>query len=75
MDALKNENGIHYLVAFDYENFLYKETIGKDVLLFLYSNFTEHNNELMEKRIHNTIKKLEGNSHLIFAKSNPLINE
>lgn len=68
-------NGIHHLVGKDYENFLFRETIGKDVLFVLYSEFSEETTELLDKRIKNTIAKLEGNSHLVFAKSNPLLNE
>lgn len=68
-------NGIHNLVGNDYENFLFKETIGKDVIFYLYSEFENEINEKMINRMENTIKKLDGNSHLVFARSNPLFNE
>ena len=41
-------NGIHNLVGYDYENFLFKETIGKDVLFYLYSNYNEENYDLLK---------------------------
>jgi hypothetical protein len=67
--------GIHHLVGKDYENFLFKETVGKDVLFYLYSEYSDLIFDLMNERVNNTIKKLQGNNHLVFARSNPLLNE
>jgi thiol-disulfide isomerase/thioredoxin len=65
----------NHLVALSYENFLYKENVGKDIIFCLYSEHMDQTNELFEARIRNTMRKLKGNSHIIFAKSNPILNE
>lgn len=67
-------NGINNLIGKDYENFLFKENLGKDCLFYLYSEFNQHAN-VIHNRVKNVIQKLEGNSHLVFARINPLFNE
>merc|ERR1711957_609733 len=66
--------GVKKIVAKNYENFLFKDTIGKDVLFYLHSDLS-YANDLITSRIKNTYEKLSGNSHLVTALSNPLINE
>lgn len=66
--------GIKRLVGSNYENYIFRETIGKDVLFFLHSDFS-YQNEIVLRRIENLYKKLSDNSNLLFAATNPLLNE
>lgn len=66
--------GVHNLQAQNYQDFLFKENLGKDVLLFLHSSLSYQNDQVL-KRIKHTHAKLSGNSHLVFAMANPLLNE
>lgn len=69
------QDGVHKLVGANYENFLFKETVGKDVFLYFYSDFNPSTYDLIHERVNNTLHKLKENSHLLFARVQPLLNE